>query len=317
MTKSGLIVGDIGGTNARFAVYTADGELGALKVLPVGGYQRFDEALAAFLDGLDVPRPDAICVATAGAQRGDVFALTNAPWTLGQRALRESFGFSEVRLFNDFQAQARFAGVMPPTAYHGIHEGEAVAGTPVLTIGPGTGFGQSLFVPGQPPSIVATEGGHRRLIVTNAREFRLYERLEEKLGWPPILEDALSGRGLVNLFDQISLDRGETPLPVEPKDVTASARDEGSAGHEAVLWFLDLLAIAAADACLSTGARGGVAISGGIISRLTDYLDEARFAKLFARRGNLADYLDRVPLRIVTEPMAALYGAGLLMRDQS
>lgn len=314
MANRDLLVGDIGGTNARFAIARPDGSLSDVLVLKVGNFATFDAALRSYVEGLEAV-PEVLCIASAGAIHGDRITLTNAHWSLSESALGSAFGFRAVRLINDFQAQARFAGTMPSGAGRLLKEGTAIDGAPVLTIGPGTGFGQSLFVPGSPPRVIACEGGHRLLPVRNERELQLYQRLEERFGYPPILEDALSGRGIVNLYDQCLIEAGLDPRPVEPPEITASAL--ASPGHErdAILWFIDLLAAAAADAFLSTGARGGVAVSGGILPRFEPLLDQMDFGRLFARQGILKDYLVKVPVRMVTDPYAALRGAAAMMRD--
>lgn len=314
MADREFLVADIGGTNARFAIARPNGALEHVKVLQVADHPQFDEALAAYVAELD-SLPEALCVASAGAMQGDTIYLTNAPWSLGERALGTRFGFHAVRLINDWQAQARFVGTMPASQAQIIKPGTPVEGAPVLAIGPGTGLGQSLFVPGQPPRTVATEGGHRLLPVRSDRELRLFQRLEAKLGHQPILEDALSGRGILNLYHSVVLDAGEEPSLTEPPQVTSAALEGPGYARDAVLWFLDLLACACADACVVMGARGGVAISGGITPRLIDLLDEQSFAETFARKGILKDYLSEVPVSLVTEPYAALHGAASVLRD--
>lgn len=314
MADRELLVGDIGGTNARFAIAQPDGQIAAIKVLKVADFPNFADALDAYLGQLG-DRPDAMCIASAGAKRGDEIHLTNAPWTLDESDLATRFGFPVVRIINDFAAQARFAGTMPAAAREELKSGTSLPGAPVLTIGPGTGFGQAIFLPGQPPRVVPTEGGHRLLPVRNARELRLRDRLEAELGHPPILEEALSGRGIVNLYRAVMVDRGEEPAALDPPAVTQAALAGPGAERDAILWFLDLLACAAADACLSTGARGGVAISGGIVPRITALLAETDFPVAFARPGILEDYLSLAPVYLVREPYAALYGTAAMMRD--
>lgn len=314
MAERELLVGDIGGTNARFAVAEPGGALREIKVLKVADHERFDDALAAYIDHLEM-KPAALCIASAGAVQGDTITLTNAPWSLGENRLAVDFGFSAVRLINDFQAQARFAGTMPESAGEIIKAGKPVSGAPVLTVGPGTGFGQSLYVPGHPPTVVACEGGHRLLPVRNDRELRLFNRLKERFEHPPILEYVLSGRGIVHLYEQCVIEAGGTPEPTEPPEVTNAALEGEGPARETIRWFIDILACAAADACLSTGARGGVAISGGIMPRFVPLLDKDSFAETFARPGILKQYLSEVPVRLVTDPYAALHGAACVMRD--
>ncbi|NRA29076.1 MAG: ROK family protein [Parvularculaceae bacterium] len=314
MANRELLVGDIGGTNARFAVSMPDGTLRDVQVLKVADHEQFDRALEAYLD--TVPnRPAGLCIASAGAKQGDEIHLTNAPWSLGEKALAAQFHFSAVQIINDFQAQARFAGTMQPGEGTELKPGTPVPGTPVLTVGPGTGFGQALFVPGHPHRVVATEGGHRLMPVRNDKELRFVERMREQLGHAPILEDALSGRGIVNLYQSHLADCGEEVVSIEPPAITEAALAGPGHAREALCWFLDILACACADACVATGARGGVVISGGIVPRLTGLLAEMDFAGTFARAGILQDYLSEAPVSLITEPYAALYGTASYMRD--
>jgi len=314
MADRELLVGDIGGTNARFAVSQPDGALRDVQVLKVADHKQFDEALAAYLDGIP-NHPEALCIASAGAKQGDEVHLTNAPWSLGEKALAAKFHFSAVQIINDFQAQARFAGTMDPKSGTVLKDGTPVQGAPVLTVGPGTGFGQALFVPGHPHRVVATEGGHRLMPVRDAKELRFVERMRATLGHAPILEDALSGRGIVNLYQSYLQDHDQSADGIDPPAITEAALAGPGLARETICWFLDILAAAAADACVCTGARGGVVVSGGIVPRLIDLLPEADFAATFARAGILEDYLSDVPVSLITEPYAALYGTAAFMRD--
>ncbi|MEE4213291.1 MAG: ROK family protein [Parvularcula sp.] len=315
MAEATLLVGDIGGTNARFALAEPGGELRDVEVMPVAAYETFEDALAHYLSTADC-QPAALCIASAGMMKNDFIAMTNAPWAFGADALRERFGFKLVSLVNDFQAQARFGGELPEGSFEELKGGTPVAGTPVLTVGPGTGFGQALSVPGKPPKIIATEGGHRLMLVRNGAELRLCERLQERLGHFPIIEETLSGRGLLNLYEATVLEEGGTPDVVEPPAITAAALAGDGAARRAVLWFFDILACAAADAAFSTGARGGIAISGGIVPRFHSLLPEIPFAESFTREGPLTPYLADLPVWLVTDPFAALKGAACLMRDK-
>lgn len=314
MADREFLVGDIGGTNARFALACPDGTLEDVRVLAVAEHENFDRALEAYLSSLN-RKPVGLCIASAGALQGERVHLTNADWHLDAKDLGTQFGFPAVKLINDFEAQARFAGSMAPSQGHVLKAGTPIEGAPVLTIGPGTGFGQALFVPGTPPKIVATEGGHRLLPVRTERELRLCETLTAEMEHPAILEYVLSGKGICHLYDAVLREANAAPDPCDPPAVTEAALAGPGHARDAMLWFLDYLAVAAADACVMTGARGGVAISGGITPRLLSLFDEIDFGERFARAGILQDYLSEVPVTLVTDPYAALYGAATLMRD--
>ena len=72
-----LLVADIGGTNARFAVSDAEGALHEPRVLHAAKFPKIDEAISAYLSELKCPRPRQACfvkqgeeVASAALRRG-------------------------------------------------------------------------------------------------------------------------------------------------------------------------------------------------------------------------------------------------------
>ena len=75
------------------------------------------------------------------------------------------------------------------------------------------------------------------------------------------------------------------------------------------MWFLELLATAAADACLMTGAWGGVIIGGGVVPRIVSLLDREAFNATFVRPSPMQEQLERVPVHLMTDGLAALKGA--------
>jgi glucokinase len=67
MAEPCLLVGDIGGTNARFAV--ADTKMPGFsreKAVRCADYASAGEAIRAYLRGLDVAQPTVICLAAVG-----------------------------------------------------------------------------------------------------------------------------------------------------------------------------------------------------------------------------------------------------------
>ncbi|MEM9811020.1 MAG: glucokinase, partial [Pseudomonadota bacterium] len=163
---------------------------------------------------------------------------------------------------------------------------------------------QALWIPGAPPCVLSTEGGYRSFPISSERDRALADKLGQQLGYPPVLEDVVSGRGLSRLAALLS---GGPEVP--PETLSAQALKSPGTARDAVFWFIELLARAAADACFSTGARGGVVISGGIVPRFAPLLSDANFRHHFVRPGPLAPYLGQVPVRLVTNTTAALIGA--------
>jgi len=307
MAEPQTLVGDIGGTHARFALAGPDGRLSNVTTYNVGDFETADDAVEQFIRTLGAS-PKNLCLASAGKRQGDAVALTNAHWVLSESGLQKRFGFFASKLINDFEALAIGAAALELDQLEEVKAGALKPEAPRLCLGPGTGFGQALVLPGSEPHVIATEGGFRLLPVRTERDHALYHRLEKELGFPPILEEALSGRGLVHLLAAI---KGKTQS-IDPKDVTAAALAGPGDEREAVLWFFELLATAAADACLMTGAWGGVLIGGGVVPHLIDLLDRDTFGETFMRPCAMQEQLAQVPIHLITDGSAALRGAAMV-----
>ncbi|MEM9810220.1 MAG: glucokinase, partial [Pseudomonadota bacterium] len=140
MVDGALLVGDIGGTHARFAVAEADGRLRDIMVLRVADYRTFADALAAYVQ-TQSSAPQAACLALAGVVENGQVTVTNSGWVVHAEAIEKQHGFTKVHLINDFEAQAYFAGAMTAHSYLTLKDGKPVATAPLLVMGPGTGFG--------------------------------------------------------------------------------------------------------------------------------------------------------------------------------
>jgi glucokinase len=81
MLRFPILIGDIGGTNARFSiVLDANSEAGEPQIVQTANFATIDEAIqAAILDRSSV-RPNAAVLAVAGPVDGDEIDLTNCPW---------------------------------------------------------------------------------------------------------------------------------------------------------------------------------------------------------------------------------------------
>jgi glucokinase len=91
MTSSSMLLGDIGATNARFALL-ADGLLGPVKWIAVARYPQFADALEEFLREQFCGRLiEKALLAVAGPVEGERCNLTNCSWTIDGREMRKRF----------------------------------------------------------------------------------------------------------------------------------------------------------------------------------------------------------------------------------
>lgn len=313
-----VLVGDIGGTNARFALIDPSGAVVARDTLAVSNHPRFDDALALFLSTHGHPRaPAAACLAVAGPVTGGKADFTNSAWTIDEVDLRGEFGFETPLVVNDFEALSRFALSPLPADVELIKRGQKVEGAPVLTIGPGTGLGQGLSVP-SPGGVVpiSTEGGHVTLPAVTKEEIELVKVLMDMLGRRPAAEDIIAGSGMVRLHLAMAKRDGRQSSEPSPAEITDSALKGDGPCRATVAQFCAFLGTVASNAALSTGARGGVMLAGGILPKIKPLFLSSPFTERFIGESTMGDYLELMPVDLLVAGDAALRGAAQLLRDR-
>jgi glucokinase len=309
-----VVLADIGGTNARFAL-ALDGEILHEAHLAVADYPGPLEALDAFLAGVRrLPAPRRAALAVAGPVEGETARLTNSPWRVAAAELRSSFGFDEVILINDFAAVAWAVPRLSGGDLVSIGGGRARAQAPVAVIGPGTGLGVAGLIPAKPgPVVLVTEGGHATMAPADDRESDILACLRGRCGHVSA-ERVLSGAGLVNLYETLAELEGWAPASPGAAEITrrALAGDDARCGA-ALDAFCAMLGSVAGNLALTLGALGGVYIAGGIVPRFPDYLAASRFRARFEAKGRFRDYLAAIPTLVVTHPDPAFLGLVALL----
>jgi|SRR5690606_12192869 len=305
-----VLVGDIGGTNARFAVALADApapRLEAVEAFRADRYPTLIEAAADYLGRTDI-RPRRAILAVAGPVVDGAIELTNSPWRVAEADLRD-LGL-EGRLINDFEAQAWAAPALGRGDLHhlGGPTEPPTAGT-LAVLGPGTGFGVSALARGPAGQVaLATEGGHAAFAPGDETELEISRILGRRYGRVS-LERLLSGSGLVNIHRALAEMSGRFPATDDPAEITARALAGEDPWRGDLARFCAILGAAAGDIALTLGARGGVYIAGGIAPRILQFLDASPFRERFEAKGRFVDYMRAIPTWVVTHPHAALLGA--------
>lgn len=311
------LVADVGGTNARFALAKADGRISDAKTLKVADHPTFESALGGYLATL-TDRPQSACFAVAGPVTRGRADFTNSPWTVDGAALAATFGFAQSLVVNDFEALSRFAIAPRPEDMVGIKPGHPVVGAPILVLGPGTGLGQAIAVPQMSGSVsIPTEGGHVTLPAQNEVERRLVTELSRMMGRRVAAEDVISGAGLVRLHRVRMMIAGrDLAADLTPADVTNGAMAGDADLRATIIQFCAFLGSVVGNAALSTGARGGVMLAGGIVPRIVPLLLESDFSQRFVGEGMMREYLEAIPVALVIAGDAALRGAAEILADR-
>jgi len=158
------IIGDIGGTNARFAI-AEGGKYRELMHVEVGRFGSLHDALTDYLNGLPPALRSRLdgALAVAGPVFGDKVALTNLGWSFSISDLHRSLGLGSLKVVNDFAATAMAVPHLPGADVFPVGPRTPAATGPIGIIGPGTGLGVSALIPdGRKWVMVAGEGGRAR-----------------------------------------------------------------------------------------------------------------------------------------------------------
>jgi glucokinase len=293
-------LGDIGGTNARFA-FLADDRIGSIETLAVRDYQCFADSLAALLSRH--PETGAFArmfLACAGPVEDGRCEFTNSSWVIDAAELRASFNCTTVRVFNDFEALAWSLPILQSLDLFAIGKGAPDRTASMAVLGPGTGLGvacRALNPAGE--FVFASEGGHATLPATCRREDAIIQHLRDRFGHVSA-ERVLSGDGLVNLYEAIAAIDHMPAARMSAADITEGALEGGCPiCREALDLFCAMLGSVAGDVALTFAAKGGVFIAGGIAPRIVEYLRDSQFRARFESKGRYKSFLANIATSVI------------------
>ena len=309
------MLGDVGGTNARWAWQPRPGAAPErARTLACNDFQTIDACIAKYLRLEALPAPRAAAFGIATAVTGDDVQMTNHPWHFSITGLRALLGVGRLLVLNDFEALAQAVPSLAARDLRAVGGGVASPGGNRAVLGPGTGLGVSGLVANGSGgwSAIVGEGGHATLAATTAREASMLAVLRERFGHASA-ERALSGPGLVNVYEAICVLDGEIAERLAPAEVLERASSPDGARclqcREALASFAALLGSVAGNLALTLGARGGVYVGGGIVPRLGVQFDASPFRARFEDKGRFRGYLAAIPTWVITADAPALLGA--------
>ena len=321
-----IIAGDIGGTKTNIGLFRSEGqrlgEVVAVKSFPSSHYDSLEAIIGEFL----AEHPSEItraCFGVAGPIVEGYVETSNLAWKISAASLASLLQIEQVKLINDLEATAYGVETLDESQLYRLSEADAVdeAGHRAL-IAAGTGLGMAaIFYDGRRYHPMSSEGGHVDLAPRNELEIELLVYLMRTLQAHVSYERVLSGPGLANIYAFLR-ERGYAPEPVwlaseiERGDPSAAISKAALARQselavKALDMFVELYGAMAGNLALILKPMGGLYVGGGIAPKILDKLKDGSFMRAFRDKGRLSYVIEPVPVYVILEDRAALYGAAV------
>jgi len=319
-TPKTWLVGDIGGTNTRVALFDAASQKPLRELVRQSReHSSFEAIVDELFASLGDARPEVAVFGVAGPVVDGTAHFTNLGWKLDEKELAKRLGVPRVVLLNDLVAAARGCLVAPAESI--------VAITPELpsrdrgnlaVLAAGTGLGEARLVwDGQKHLALATEGGHADFAPQTPLELELWQFLSARYPDHVSYERVLSGPGLGNLFEFFASRSDQPPRAVSKRlgegDRNVAIVELGiSRGYRpaarAVDTFAALYGAEAGNVALRELATGGVFLTGSLGRAIVLARHEV-FLERFRRKGRFHGMMSKIPVAVVTDPHVGVLGA--------
>ena len=313
-----MLVGDIGGTHARFALAEIDGgghpHVREERKLVCAEFGSVEDAMRRYLvENAGSMRLQCASLAVAGPVTDQGVEFTNSGWRISADRICAELDFERALLINDLEAVVRAWPHLAESDIEDLFESPAwnAHGSASVVIGIGTGFGMSLIPNGDPAQVIPTEAGHASFAPSNPWEYEVLQVFWKRLGRVSV-ERLVSGRGLADLYQTIAEIEGRRVQQRSANDIAKrAAKGWDRVAKLSVRMFCELLGSVAGDCALVTGARGGVYLRGALVDSIAPILRRSKFRERFEDKGRMRPYLQAVPTRLIVHPEPALLGAAV------
>lgn len=310
--KMPTLIADIGGTNARFAMWDpTECRPMAVDIVSCEAFGDIGDAIEQYLASNNIATPTRAAMALAATLDGDQISLTNGPWSFSAKSLRRRLELEQLLILNDFTALAMSLPYLSADEQLKMGGGDPAPLGVKGIIGPGTGLGVSgLIATGDGRWLpLQGEGGHVTYAPIAANEVAVIDRLQQRFGHVSA-ERVISGQGLVNIHQALSEINGKPASTLPASEISRlGMADQCPICRDSLTFFCAALGTVAGNLALTLGAQGGIYIGGGIPPKLGDFFLNSPFRERFERHGRFTEYLKQVPCYLINTPYPALTGA--------
>lgn len=315
-----VVLADIGGTNARFALADPTQNnpllLDSIQSYAVKEFASLSDAANAYLQEKNVTVKHAV-FAVAGRVDGDNARITNHSWVINRPRLCREVELDSVELVNDFAAQSMAVTLLQAADIEVVGspqwQPDHLADNQIYAvIGPGTGLGVSLLIMRDGKAWpIETEGGHVSFPPGTPEEIEILKLLSLQFGRVSN-ERLVCGPGLVNIHRALAQLSNRDPGPLEPADITQAASNGDPLCMRSVDIFCAIFGAISGDLVLTSGAWSGVFLCGGLVPKMLDSIKHSGFRQRFENKGRFSANLAQVPTIAVLHPHAGLLGAAAI-----
>jgi glucokinase len=318
-----ILAGDVGATKILLEVGEVRG--GRWETLLARRYataeaQDFTSLLTAFLgewNRMGGQRITAAGFGVAGPAQDNRVKMTHRPWAVDGEKIASRFPIGKVLVMNDLAASAHGIAWLGPSDCAVIQPGKDSPSEPRVVIGVGTGLGVAYLVPSAEGfRAIPGEGGHAGFPPATIRQAELWRAIYAAHGRVSA-EDVVSGIGLTHVLAFVrgaTVHRpGAAEDSITPEWITRTAGEKSDSESAAALdLFVECLGNVAGDHALAVIARGGVYLTGGVITRIIASLQEGRFREAFCAKGPHSALMMKIPVRALRTERVAVLGAARL-----
>ena len=307
MSKSTMFFcGDIGGTYSRLKLYmNTDKKLENYEVLYSkkyinNDYDQFDEILLNFIQDTNLESFDCISLACAGPIIDNKVHFSNINWIIDKEHIEKTYSI-KVFLMNDFEACGYGIQLLKENETITLNKGNKQENNIKCCIGAGTGLGQCFIIN---DLCYPSEGGHCDFSPENELEYELQQFISKKTKRNVVIENIVSGMGIVNIYNFLSYKYPkylDNDLQKRLNQTNIKAKVISSSKNILCLKTMEIFfkhyGKEVRNSCLKWLPYGGCYISGGLTPRFIDKLqnpDQIFMKTLF--QDYMKNIIDTIPI---------------------
>lgn len=318
-----ILAGDVGGTKCNLGLFAKNGpSLRPIfqRRLPTRDYAGFEELIGDFLemahrsDSSPPAEIEAAGFGVAGVVVQGLLHAGNLPWVLDGSAIARKLHLNQVVLLNDLTATALSLEHLNSSDFAILNQGVPVPNAAKAVIAAGTGLGEAtLHWDGQQYRVAASEGGQADFAPRTELEIRLLTHLNKSL--PQVsCEEIISGRGFRRIHEFLNPSVRHVSFDSADGDPAREITQRGLEQScpvcvESLAVWIEAYGAEAGNMALRTVAFGGVCVAGGIAPKILAKLGDGIFFRAFCGKSKFAEVLARVPLSVVVNEDAPVWGA--------